>query len=150
MLDKKFIQRKINLIQEELENIAPLQSLSLEKISQDPIKQAATERFLERVVNRAIDINQHILAETDQNQLKYSSQKNIPLTYKETFTQLAKLNIYSLDFAEKISQSVGLCNILIHEYDKINLTSVYSSLKDCLQDYNQYCQYILEFIKKQA
>ncbi len=150
MLDKKFIQRKINLIQEELENIAPLQSLPLKKISQDSIKQAALERYLERVVNRAIDINQHILAETDQNQLKSSSQKNIPLTYEETFTQLAKLNVYPLDFAEKISQSVGLRNILIHEYDKVSLASVYSSLQDCLQDYNQYCQYILEFIKKQA
>ncbi len=150
MLDKKFIQRKINLIQEELENIAPLQSLPLEKISQDPIKQAALERYLERVVNRAIDINQHILAETDQKQFKSSSQKNIPLTYKETFTQLAKLNVYPPDFAEKISQSVGLRNILIHEYDKVNLASVYSSLQDCLRDYNQYCQYILEFIENQS
>ena len=150
MLDKKFIQRKINLIQEELENIAPLQSLPLEKISQDPIKQAALERYLERVVNRAIDINQHILAENDQKQFKSSSQKNIPLTYKETFTQLAKLNVYPPDFAEKISQSVGLRNILIHEYDKVNLASVYSSLQDCLRDYNQYCQYILEFIENQS
>ncbi len=140
MLDKNFIIRKINLIQEELKYLIPIKNITFNEIFQDPIKQAAVERFLERVINRAIDVNQHIIAET--------SKKDVdpPLTYKETFTRLADVGIYPKEFAENISKSVGLRNILLHEYDKTDLEKLYSSINHCLQDYNKYCQYILDFI----
>lgn len=52
-----------------------------------------------------------------------------------------------MNFANEISKSVGTRNILIHEYDKIDNASVYHSVKDCLRDYNQYCQYILDYLQ---
>jgi len=75
MLDKKFIKRKITLIQNELDNLLLIKETTIDDILKDPVKLAAMERFLERVINRALDINQHIIAENSQQ---------APLTYKET------------------------------------------------------------------
>lgn len=63
MLNNDFIQRKITLIQEDLGNFSEFAQYSFGEITEDYVRQAAVERFLERVVNRAIDINQHLIAE---------------------------------------------------------------------------------------
>ncbi|MCK6462488.1 MAG: DUF86 domain-containing protein [Candidatus Pacebacteria bacterium] len=142
MLNIDFIKRKISLIQDEVVKLSDLAKYTLDEIANDFIKQAAVERVLERIIARAIDINQHIIAE--------SENKNIsaPKDYKETFTSLAELGIYDKSFAEEISKSVGTRNILVHEYDKIDYSRVYNSIGDCLRDYNKYCDYILKFLEK--
>ena len=106
------------------------------------MKQAAVERLLARIINRAIDINQHIIAEYDAERMQS------PLDYRETFLRLAELNMYSTAFAEQIGKSIGTRNILAHEYDKIDDRLVYQSMGDCLKDYTKYCGYILKFLEK--
>lgn len=142
MINETFIKRKISLIQDDLARFANFARYSFDEIAADFVKQAAVERFLERVVNRAIDINQHLVAELA------SKDTSSPKNYTETFTKLADLGVYSENFSKEISKSVGTRNILVHEYDKIDSHLVYSSLADCLRDYTKYCDYILEFLKR--
>lgn len=142
MLNKNFVRRKIDFIQNDLVKLADFSSLSFDEIASDPVKQAAVERFLERIINRAIDINQHFLAEC--------SELNIepPVDYRDTFLRLGNMKIVPEDFSLQIAKSVGTRNILAHEYDKIDQAKVYASIADCLRDYNKYCEYILNFIEK--
>lgn len=142
MINAVFVKRKISLIQDDLARFANLARYSFDEIAADFVKQAAIERFLERVINRAIDINQHIIAALA------SKDMASPKSYTETFTKLADLGVYSENFSKEISKSVGTRNILVHEYDKIDSHLVYSSLADCLRDYTKYCDYILEFLKR--
>lgn len=142
MIDKKFITRKISLIQNELVHLAPLKDYTFEEISKDFMKQAATERILERVINRAIDINQHIIAELSE------ASTEPPLDYKETFLRLADFKIYTSGFAEDISRSVGTRNKLTHEYDKADQQKIYDSISDCLNDYTKYIEYLTAFLDK--
>lgn len=141
MINEKFIKRKLSLIQDDLAKFADFAKYSFEEISGDYVKQAAIERFLERIVNRAIDINQHLIAELTTKEI------STPKDYTETFTILADLNVYSKKFSEEISKSVGTRNKLVHEYDKIDQRLIYDSIADCLRDYHQYCDYILKFIE---
>ena len=106
------------------------------------MKQATVERLLERIISRAIDINEHIIAENPNLQL------SPPKDYRETLLYLADLNIYPKEFALEISKSIGTRNLLIHEYDKIDYSRVYESIDFCLKDYQKYIDYILDFIKK--
>ncbi|HEY4497930.1 MAG TPA: hypothetical protein VJC20_04240 [Candidatus Paceibacterota bacterium] len=55
MLNKIFIQRKIKLIQEDLEKVAPLAQTPLNNLVQNAVEFAAAERFLERIITRAVD-----------------------------------------------------------------------------------------------
>jgi uncharacterized protein YutE (UPF0331/DUF86 family) len=142
MIRENFILRKITLIQNELANLANLAGYSFQEIVSDFIKQAALERCLERIINRAIDINQHLIAELA------TKDTNPPLDYTETFLRLADLGIYPEDFSQRIARSVGTRNVLVHEYNAVDYNSIYSSIPDCLRDYHEYCEYILRFLEK--
>ena len=142
MINKELIVRKITLIQEDLGNFASFAQYSFSEIAKDYIKQAAMERFLERVVNRAIDINQHLVAELA------TLETSAPLTYADTFLRLADLGVYPKEFASEILKSAGTRNKLIHEYDTTDPDKIYSSIGDCLRDYHKYCEYILKFTEK--
>lgn len=142
MINPIFVKRKISLIQDDLANFAHFARYSFDEIAKDHIKQAATERFLERVVNRAIDINQHLIAELA------TKDTSPPKTYTDTFIILADLGVCPKDFAAEISKSVGTRNKLVHEYDKVDQISIYNSIADCLRDYQQYCGYLLKFLEE--
>ena len=141
MINKELVQRKITLIQEGLANFSSFAQYSFDEIAKDYIKQAATERFLERVVNRAIDINQHLIAELA------TEKTSVPLTYTDTFLRLVDFAIYPKNFASEISKSAGTRNKLTHEYNTTDPDKIYSSIGDCLRDYHQYCDYILKFLE---
>lgn len=136
------VKRKIDFIQDELLNLEKLAKFSFQEITKDFLKQAALERILERVIIRAIDINQHLIAEL------YKKEVSPPKSYKETFLKLVELKIYPENFARNISKSVGTRNILVHEYNKVDYAQIYSSISDCLKDYHQYCEYILKYLEK--
>ena len=122
--------------------LSDLAKYTIDEVAKDFVKQAAVERILERIIARAIDINQHIVAESgDKN-------TSAPKDYKETFTALVDIGVYDNNFAQEISKSVGTRNMLVHEYDKADYSRVYNSIGDCLRDYNRYCEYILKFLEK--
>ena len=138
MLDKEFIKNKINFIQEELGILSKLQNYSFQEIVSDYFKHSTVERIIEKVIGDALDVNQHIISE--------SQKIEVPNDYKGTFLVLANLMILPKDFSETIAQSVGLRNALVHNYRRLDEEKLYHSIKDCLNDYTKYCEYILSFI----
>lgn len=141
MLDKEFIVRKVKLIQEELSKLEVLRGFSFDEMAKDGVKMAAVERYLEKVVTRAIDINQHIVSELGKG--------SEPLKgYEDTFYALAKIGVYGEDFAKEIAPSAGLRNRLVHEYNSTKEEIVYNSVSDALKQYVKYCDFILKFVEK--
>ena len=143
MIREDFIRRKISLIQDELAHLVELSRFSFNEVVSDFVKQSAVERILERTISRAIDVNNHLLSELA------SKDTSPPKDFKETFMRMAELGVYPVEFAGQISRSVGTRNVLVHEYDKVDYRKIYNSISDCLRDYHQYCEYILEFLGKQ-
>lgn len=141
MLDKEFIKRKVKLIQEDLAHLEELAHLSFNEVAKDIMKLATVERLLEKIITRAIDINQHILAEKGKG---LESVRR----YEETFTDIAGLGVYPEEFARAIAPSAGLRNRLVHEYDNMDEKIVYDSVSEALQQYAKYCDFILKFIEK--
>lgn len=140
MLNKDFIIRKIKLIQEELVHLKKFSEYTFDEIVKDYQKLAMIERFLEKTIIRAIDINQHIISELGDGTEEVRG-------YEDTFLILPKLGVYSEDFAKKISPSAGLRNRLVHEYDKLDYEIVYKSVGEVLKDYAKYCKDVLQFIE---
>ena len=142
MIKPELVRRKISLIQDDLVKLTQLSHFSLQEIVSDFTRQAAVERILERIISRAIDINEHIIAEQADSSLA------APKNYRDTFLALAKLQIYAEDFAQGIAKSVGTRNLLVHEYDTIDYEKVYQSIEDCLKDYHSYIEAILRYLQK--
>ena len=144
MLRKDFIKKKTSLIQEDLGRLLVFKDFTLEEIASDFFKYNTLERLLEKIIMRAVDINQHIIGElADEGTLA-------PTNYRETFKEIAKFEIYPEEFGKKISLSVGTRNILVHDYDDegTDYEKIYHSVGDCLKEYHKYCEYILKFLEK--
>ncbi len=140
MLDKTFITRKIKLIQEELSRLEALSKYSFAEIAEDFIKLYSVERVLEKIIMRAIDINQHIIAETGKGDEKVKG-------YEDTFYILSGMGVYTESFAKEIAPSAGLRNRLVHEYNDTKDEIIYESVKDAITQYTGYCRYVLQFIE---
>lgn len=141
MIRKDLIERKISLIQDDLARLAEFAHHTFDDIAGDFVKQAAMERMLERIISRAIDINEHLII------VLSTKDSSPPKDYRETFLRLAELGVYPKNFAEEIGKSIGVRNLLVHEYDKVDQMKVYDSIKDCLKDYTEYIDYIRAFVK---
>src|SRR4030042_5849708 len=142
MLRKDFIKTKIELIESDLLRLAEFKDDSINDIAGDFFKLNVVERLLEKIIMRAIDINEHIIAEM-------GTGEEGRLDYKKTFLYLTKFSVYPEKSAERISQSAGLRHALVHDYDEIRIADVYNSIGEALAEFHKYCGYLLTFIKKQ-
>lgn len=137
MVRREFVLRKLQLIAEDLERLVKFKDETLTSLTGDAIKLAAVERLLERIIMRAIDINEHLISE-----LWTGEGRSTRLTYRDTFLLLAGLDVYPQEFADRIARSAGLRNILVHDYNDADRKIVHASIKSCLQDYHRYAEYV--------
>jgi uncharacterized protein YutE (UPF0331/DUF86 family) len=72
MVNKLLVRTKLQLIAEELGRLPTFQNISLDELKQDFIRQAAVERILERIVQRALDVNAHLIVELARGEKKRS------------------------------------------------------------------------------
>lgn len=140
MVNKKLIQEKVRMIQADLLHLKDFEDLTFDEVAKDYGTHKIVERIIEVIVNEAIDINQHLIVELGKGKL--------PFDYKESFLLLADLGVLPKKFTKQIADSVGLRNILVHMYRKLDEKIFYISIKKCLSQYTRYCRYILEYLKK--
>ena len=116
-------------IQEYLLEIEPILSLPKDQIVSSVEKLRTLERNFQLIVDAMLDINIHLIRE-----LELSSPDDL----KSTFIILAEGKIISFDFAQKISPVVGLRNILVHGYEKVERKLFIDSFQKNKQDFDQY------------
>jgi len=140
LINKNVIRDKMKGIQRDLIELAKFKDLSFEKLIKDYQSHKVVERIIELVINEAIDINQHLIVK--------SKKKDLPFDFRESFLILADLGVYPKKFAKEIADSVGLRNILVHQYRKLDEKLFYESINDCLKQYTKYCKYILRLVNE--
>ncbi|MFZ0256129.1 MAG: DUF86 domain-containing protein [Gammaproteobacteria bacterium] len=144
MVRPELVRRKLQLITQDLGRLLRFKDIALEGLTNDDIKLAAVERLLERIVMRAIDVNEHLITE-----LATGQEENITrLAYRDTFLRLADLGAYDKSFAESICQSAGLRNILVHDYNDVDHRILHASIRTCLQDYHRYVEHLSAFVAR--
>ena len=142
MIDESFINRKISLIQRDIDRLKQFQGETFDDIAKDWKKYSIIKNLLMEIIGRAIDINQHII-------LELSEPKNgPPLDYTETFLKLIDLDVLPKKFGENIARSAGFRNAVVHGYDDLDETIVYKSIDEAVDQYSQYCEYILNLAKE--
>lgn len=142
MLRREFIERKLQLIAEDLGRLTQFRDESYESLVADDLRLAAVERILERIVLRAIDVNEHIISELATG----SEEKTTRLSYRDTFRKLVDHDVYSSEFADQIVPSAGLRNILIHEYNDVDHRIVHGAIRMALEQYTAYVEAVRRFL----
>lgn len=138
MPDKNLIFKKLAEILKQLKYLKQLSVLSEKTLISEETKMYLAERVMERLISAALDINMHVAADLTNE---------VPEDYFSSFFALAKLKIYPISFAKKIAPSASLRNILVHEYQDINIKKFRAAIKKALVDYGKYAKYIKDFLK---
>ncbi|MEK7130060.1 MAG: HepT-like ribonuclease domain-containing protein [Patescibacteria group bacterium] len=139
MINKELVINKMADIQKYLEEMAPILKYEAREIIDDNLKLHTVERLFQLIVDAAIDINTHIIIETELN---------VPDDYQSTFMTLGEHKILAMDFAVAIAPSVGLRNLIIHKYGKVDIKKMVDDIKNNIGQYKEYLENIAEFLKK--
>jgi len=132
------VTRKLDVIQENLEDLENFQDLELEEFISNRHTQKIVERTLEIIFQAAIDTNEHILKEGFQIKIE---------EYREGFREMGKVKVLSESLATTLEESAGMRNVLIHFYDKVKPEIVYKAIKMTLHDYPMYQEQILNYLE---
>jgi uncharacterized protein YutE (UPF0331/DUF86 family) len=143
MLRPEFVERKLQLIAEELGRLMQFREVSYDELLADEVRLAAVERMLERIVLRAIDVNEHLLA----NLATGEEERITRFTYRDTFLRLASYGVYPAEFAERIAPSAGLRTVLVHEYNDADHRIVHAAIRDTLEQFTAYVGHVYRFLE---
>ena len=141
MVDRDLVTRKIALVVDDLRAVTPIAQKRLDDYLASATDELVTERYLERMIGRMIDVNYHLVTEAGHAP---------PRDYYESFTQLAKLGILPPAFASQIAACAGLRNRIIHEYDEIDPRRVWEGLQAAVRDIPEYLRRVHEHLERIA
>ena len=133
------VVRKLNNIKKYLEQLRKSADIDLADYKENFEQQMIVERLLHLLIESAIDINMHLVVSDGQPP---------PETYYDSFLILAKIGAISTKLAEQLAPSAGLRNRLVHDYDDMNLDTVYGAIDFALRLYPQYLQQVERYAQQ--
>lgn len=139
MIDIAFLSVKLNLVKKYASDLERILENPIEQIRKDFVAVYAVERIFQLIVDEIIDINNHIIL---RNKLE------VPDDFQSTFAVLAHNDILNESFAKKIAPAVGLRNILVHRYEKIDKDLFLSSVVKEKNDFKEYLKEMGKYIEK--
>lgn len=139
-LDKELVLQKCKYIITDIENInSLLKDVSYEEFATSPKQSTLAERYLERIVNRSVDINFHLVK---------AAGGPPPDDYTDSFLLLATIGVLDAGTARSIAPAAGVRNILVHEYDDLDMQQFYASLENIAKLFPAYIKAVSEYIEK--
>ena len=139
MINKDLVINKMADTQKYLEELMPILRHDSREIIDDNLKLRSVERLFQLIVDTTIDINMYIITESDVS---------VPDDYQSTFMVMGEHNILPMDFAQAIAPSVGLRNLIVHKYGKVDIGRMIDDVKNNIGQYKDYLRHISEFAKK--
>ncbi len=127
--DHDVLRNKLRVITDSLDVLSGLEELDEQRLRDDPILAAAVERLIARVVDQAVDINNHLCAVL----LGRSAGE-----YRESFRLVADAGIVPLPLADQLMQSVAMRNVIVHGYLQLDLGLVAAAVPLALAQYRSY------------
>jgi len=138
VVDKSVILKKISHIRNNLSRLKSKRGISLESFKNDLDAQDIILHNFQFAIQGCIDIGSHIIADEGWG---------IAGSISEIFYILEDRGVLKRDLVEKIVSMTGFRNILIHEYEEVNLDIVHNILVSHLDDIDEYLLAIVNYFK---
>lgn len=137
MVDKSIISEKMSHINRCMERLQEKRVISKEEFLKDIDTQDIVLHNLQLSIQGCIDIASHIISDEGWS---------FPATMGGLFDILKEKNVISEKNADILKKMVNFRNIIIHEYDEIDLEKVYDIFKNRLSDITAYLKEIIKFL----
>lgn len=139
----ELITRKIEIIEDSLRKLKELNSeiKSIKEFKASWKHKDIAERNLYKIIEAIVDIGKIII-----------SLKNLkePTTNREVFEILSENNLFPSELLELVNKMIGLRNIIVHSYDRIDDSVIYGVLKKNLKDIETIKLHFVEFLKNKG
>lgn len=126
-MTREVLARKLASLERYLDDLRPHRGADADELREDPYR---VERLLELVVQVAVDIVTHELAERGVT----------PETYRDAFRRAAEADLLPGDLADRLRDAAGLRNVLVHRYDEIDYGIVAASVPRALDDFGAFLE----------
>ena len=134
------IRRKLKELESNLIFLKQVSfDMNKDNLKEDMIRYWGIERGIQICIECVIDIGNILISVTDNDK---------PSTYRETMIALSQIGVIPEKFSRKLSKMVGFRNILVHDYTKIDEDMIIYVLKNELDDFIKYMDYVDKWLKE--
>lgn len=129
--------RKFDLIDESLERLGRINksNSSLNKYRKSWKDKDSAERNLQKIIEAIVDIGKMLLSDKKLKE---------PCNNREVFLILNENDLFPSRYISLMDKMIGMRNIIVHSYDRIDDAVVYGVLKKNIDDIRR----LLELLKK--
>ncbi len=103
---------------------------------QDHLRQDAIAANLQRAAEQSIDLANHVIRK---------GKLGLPKESRESFEILAKAKIISPELADKLKGMVGFRNIMVHQYQEMDIKIMVEVIEHHLDDLIAFTTQVMEF-----
>lgn len=128
-LDADVIRNKLDAIERSCDVLASLGAVDAGRLADDPVIAAAVERLLGRLVDLAVDVNTHVVS---------ARLGRAPAEYRESFDLAVEAGLFDTALAEDLKPSVGMRNVIVHEYVTLDLDRVAAAVPLAVDGYRRF------------
>jgi uncharacterized protein YutE (UPF0331/DUF86 family) len=129
LVDHDLIIAKVGSIRRNLKRISEKSGVDLELFLGDIDRQEVVSFNLHLAIENCTDLAAHIISEEGLG---------VPGSTSEMFYLLEENGYLSPQLTEKMIKAVGLRNLIVHEYSKIDLKRLYEIVSKDLEDINEF------------
>ena len=129
MVDHDLLLAKAGLIRRHLRRMSEKGGVDLESFLSDIDRQEVISFNLHLAIENCTDLAAHIISEEGLG---------VPGSASEMFYLLEENGYLCLQLSEKMIKAVGLRNLIVHEYDKIDLKRLFDIVGKDTKDINEF------------
>jgi len=129
LVDSDLILAKAGSVKRHLRRVIEKRNTGLQTFLEDIDRQESVLFNLQMAVQNCIDIAAHIIGEEGFG---------VPGSTSEMFYLLEENRYLDRNITEKMIKAVGLRNLIVHEYSKIDLAKVFEIAQNDIEDLNEY------------
>ncbi|MBI4846925.1 MAG: DUF86 domain-containing protein [Candidatus Omnitrophica bacterium] len=138
MVNSNIIKAKINHVQKSLQRLKLKQNIALDALKNDMDLQDIVLHNLQLCIQGCIDMASHIIS--DEGWI-------VPGTLTGLFDILKEHNVISGQLNERLKKMVGFRNIIVHEYEGIDIDLVYEILSKKTEDIELFLKQIADYCR---
>jgi uncharacterized protein YutE (UPF0331/DUF86 family) len=135
--DPGIVHARLKIIRQLLEDLDWPGLHNPQEFLQDRLNRHAVERVLTQLVEIASSINGHVVG---------ARLGRGPESHAESFTLAAKCGLLSKELADELVTSVGMRNVLVHEYVEIDLEQVAAAVPLARDGYRRYLASVAAYV----
>ncbi|MGB9723293.1 MAG: type VII toxin-antitoxin system HepT family RNase toxin [Chloroflexia bacterium] len=134
------VVRHLQQLQQYLQRLYALQSLTREEVLTDWRAQSQVERNLQLAIEVVISVAEQMVA-----------LLNLPTPESAgaAIAAIAQAGVISSDLGRDLEMAVGFRNILVHNYMEIDYELVYKALQENLGQFERFIEQVARFIHEQ-